>query len=433
MSRILIRDGMVLSGKGWLRPGYVVVNGPKIEQVSPGVPQEGLLCDDVISLQNKAVLPGLVNSHTHLSQSFMRGLSGGRTLISWLKERIWPLQGAMSVEELRLAALLGLTENLRCGVTHVVNHHKIATTPKHTDALLRSALESKLNVTIARGWVDKGTNAEPVPGILEDLERLFGEWHHAGGERITIANGPLSTWRISEQTLKTTHEMAKTHASFSHIHVSENYDEVKMCLESTGLTPVHWLDSLGVLDRSTQIVHAVWVNEPEMDKIAERGATIVHCPLSNAVLGSGIAPLAQLKKRGIPIRIATDGPASNDNQDLWEDIKSALAFARATTMDPLTVTPEDALNMALSAPCLEAGGKADLIAVALDHPRAVPVYDPTSALVLCSSGPDVELVMVAGEVLMKHKKVLVLDEKQLLKECQEAAKGLYRRAGIEIT
>jgi 5-methylthioadenosine/S-adenosylhomocysteine deaminase len=429
-SRFLIRDGAVLTEAGWVQPGYVGIAGETITALGKGAPPETLVAqaDTVIDAQHRAVLPGLINGHTHFSQTFMRGLAGGRPLLPWLRELIWPLQRALTPEDMRLAALLGLVENLRCGATCVVDHHKVTMSPAHTDAVCQAADKVGLRLTLARAWSDQGKDAETPDVILADLERLFETW--AGHDRVRVASGPLALWRCSEQTLRRTHALAHRYDSITHTHVAETEDEVRMSLDAYGLRPLAWLDEIGVLDEHTQIVHAVWVDEEEIALLEESDATVVHCPVSNAVLGSGVAPVAALHAAGIPLRLGTDGPASNDTQDIFETLKAAIGFARATTRDATVLPPKAALRLATGGRTLTPGAPADVIVVNLDHARAMPVHDVDSALALSTHGSDVETVIVDGNLLMHEGRILVLDEANLLAACRAAVEHLAARAGL---
>ncbi|MEA4906439.1 MAG: amidohydrolase [Chloroflexi bacterium] len=426
MTRTLIHNGAICTPQGWISHGYVLIDGQQISLVSAGSPPADLAWDKKIDASGQAILPGLENAHTHLSQTFMRGLAGGRPLIRWLKERIWPIQALMTPELLHLAALLGLVENLRCGNTHVVNHHKVAATPQHNQAVLDACLQVGLKVSLARAWVDKGANAEAPQSILDDLQWLYDHWHGANDGRIQVASGPLATWRCSVDTLLKTRQLSRQYHSFTHIHVAETRDEVQMSLDEYGVPPVTWLDEIGVLGEDTHVVHAVWVNKSEIKLLAHSRARVVHCPVSNAVLGSGTAPLTDLIQAGANLRLGTDGSASNDSQDLWETIKTALMLSRVRTLDPTQPTPRAALELALSTPGIRVGEPADLILVRVDHVRAAPVYDLDSALSLCTHGSDVETVIVGGQVLMQDHKVLVVDEASLVKECQQAIQTLQK-------
>lgn len=433
MHTILIDDGIVLTADGWANPGYVWIVGERIAAVGAGEAPADLAAqaEEIISARHCAVMPGLVNAHTHLSQTFMRGLAGGRPLLPWLRELIWPLQGALTPQDLHLAALLGLVENLTCGVTRVVNHHKVAPTHAHTDAVCEAALTAGLRVTLARSWTDLGSNAEPADAILSDLQRLFGQWQ--GSERLTIANGPLALWRCSTGMLQRSHELAQKYGSFTHFHVSESQDEVKMSLDQSGQRPVTWLDAIGVLGPDTQVVHAVWVDESEIELLAERGAPVIHCPVSNAILGSGIAPLAELLSSNIAVHLGTDGPASNDTQDIWETVKTAVNLARARALDATALPPAVALRLAMGETALIPGSAADLILVDLNHPRAMPVHDVDSALALSTHGSDVDTVIAGGQILMRKRRVLPVDVPALLEACRYAVKDLRQRAGIDNT
>ena len=429
MTKILIENGAVLMADGWKEPGYVVVDGDKLAEVNEGTPPIDLQVDQVIDASHSAVMPGFINGHTHFSQTFMRGLAGGRALLPWLKNLIWPLQGAMSPDELRLAAYLGLLENLKNGATDVVDHHKVTKSAVYTDHVCQAADEVGLRFTLARSWSDKGKNAEDSGAIFADLERLFQKWKDHS--HVRIANGPLALWRCSEETLIATHQLSQSYGSFTHFHVAETQDEVQMSLDEYGLRPVEWLKHIQVLDQDTQIVHAVWVTDSEIEWMAESKAVVIHCPVANAVLGSGIAPVGKMLTQGVPIRFGTDGPASNDNQDILEAVKTAVNLARISSLDARVLPPSQALRLGIGNRVLTPGNAADLIIVDLNHPRAVPVQDVDSAVVLCSHGTDVDTVMVNGKVLMQNKKVLVLDEEALLSECRSAIKGLRTRAGLD--
>ena len=427
MTDILIENGRILTPSGWSEKGYLTIHAGKITAIETGqAPAEAYRsARQVVSADGMAVLPGLTNAHTHLSQTFMRGLSGGRPLLRWLKELIWPLQGAMGLEELHLAALLGMVENLHSGATHVVDHHKITKALDYSLSVCSAAEQCGMHLTLARAWADNGSNAESPQNILNELETLFERFQTHN--QIRISSGPLTPWRATAETLKKTHALAQRYGSATHIHVSETSEEVKMTLDSTGMRPVVWLDSLGILGPDSQIVHAVWVDKEEMQLLKERDALVVHCPVSNAVLGSGIAPVYDMQQMGIRIRLGTDGPASNDNQDCFENMKTALCLAHLRTLDPTHLSPTDAVYMATAGKALLTGGPADLILVNLRNVNAAPVHDIDSALVLSCHGHDVDTVIVDGKVLMHQKRVLILDEEALLKECEQAASNLRKR------
>ncbi len=429
MPDTLITNAHILVPGGW-QTGDLLIQDGRIAAIGEIPPPAGAdtwprRCFDA---RGMAALPALVNGHTHLSQTFMRGLAGGRPLLRWLKELIWPLQDAMSEEVLELAALIGLAENIRSGAGTVVDHQKITRAPGFTEAVIRAAKKSGLRVTIARAWSDRGNGAEAPQAILEELEYFFGQ----ETELVKFASGPLTPWRASAETLVKTHALARQFDSFTHVHVSETADEVEMTLKETGLRPVAWLESLGILDPCCQIVHAVWVEEAEMDLLTERGAPVVHCPVSNAVLGSGIAPVKTMLRKGINLRLGTDGPASNDTQDCFENMKTALMLARASSLDAAAIAPRQALEMATTSSGLTVGQPADLCLVNLDSVWSAPAHDLDSTLALCARASDAQALMVGGDWLMQEGKLIMLDEAAILKEAQSAIKILRKKAGLDL-
>lgn len=434
---ILIYDGAVKTPQGWLNPGYITVKDGKICDVSAGQPDDELKnnAHHVIRADGKAVIPGLTNGHTHVSQTFMRGLSAGRPLMRWLKELIWPLQGAMSAEEMHLAALLGFVENLRSGVTTVVEHHKVTTTRAHTTAVIDAANQVGINCVIARLWSDLGANAENPDAILDEMTEWYSltkdQARPSSGPFLRFANGPATPWRCSIETLLRTHDLALKNGSFTHIHAAETRDEIKISLDMVKETPIRWLDSIGILGPASQIVHAVWVDEEEIELLAERKALVVHCPVSNAVIGSGIAPVPAMVKKNVNLRLASDGPASNDSQDMFEVVKMAFSLARAHFIDEPALEPSYLLSIASEGRAIKPGAPADLITVNLEHTRAVPVQDFDSALVLCTHGSDVDTVIAAGQLLMQDSRLLNIDEISLLKECSSAVKLLRKKANLD--
>ncbi len=445
MTTLLIENGHVLTMDEQATihsPGWVWVEADRVQGVGPGRAPDTLAyrTGRVVDAAHMAVLPGLVNGHTHLSQSFMRGLGDDKALIDWLKQIMWPLQAAMSPEEMQLASLLGLVENLRCGVTAVVQHHKITTSPAHVEAACQAARTVGLRLRLARGWVDLGEGAEAPDSIIAEMTRLRQIWQGREQGRITVSFGPMVPWRCSDELMRRTVALAREWAIPTHIHVAEARDEIELMRRRNGLRHIEWLDSLGVLGPDLQLVHCVHVDEREIELIAASGAVVVHCPVSNMYLASGAAPVKQMLDRGIPVALGTDGAASHNSQDLLETLKTAVLLAKVTSGDATALLPMDALRMVTTAGArlmdrsdlgrLEPGAKADITLVNLNTARAMPVHRPESALVYNASGPDVHTVIVDGRVLLDAGRVKGVDEAALLAECRAAARSLLKRAGV---
>ncbi len=454
---ILIEHGTLLSHDGIHLSeaiGWLVVDGDRIAAVGAGdTPSEWRQrADRKLDARHMAVLPGLVNGHTHLSQTFMRGLADDRPLLRWLKEVIWPLQAAMTPEDMHLAALLGLLENLRCGVTTVIQHHKL---PRRdfVAAACQAATRVGLRTVLARGWVDMGASGEPLDAILAEMQWLYEGWHNRS-PAIHIASGPLAAWRCSDDAMREIAALARSWGAATHIHVSEAQDEVEMSVERCGKRPIEWLADLGVLGPDVHLVHAVHVTDAELDLIAQSGATVVHCPISNMYLASGAAPIRKMLDRGIPVALGTDGSGSSNSQDLLECAKVAALLAKHATGNAQALLPGDIVRMltvdgarlwgqegekgrrgefvprSLSPGQLVPGAPADITIVNLDNVRCQPAHSPASAVVYSASGADVYTVIVNGEIVLDAGRVTMLDEPALLDSCRRAATDLMRRAGV---
>jgi 5-methylthioadenosine/S-adenosylhomocysteine deaminase len=235
--------------------------------------------------------------------------------------------------------------------------------------------------------------------------------------------------------------LARAHNALTHCHISETQDEVAMTLKETGQRPIEWFASLGVLGDDLHAVHGVWLSDAEMKLLAQHGATVTHCPAANMILASGAAPIAKMKRIGVNVALATDGPASNDGQDMFEMMRLAALLARVTTMDAQTMPPRKAIDMATLGGAtalkrtdvgrLEVGAKADLVMLDLNAAHIQPVGDVSASVVYNARGSDVDTVIVDGRVLMQNKQLVGLDEYALLAECRERAAHLAQRAGVD--
>jgi 5-methylthioadenosine/S-adenosylhomocysteine deaminase len=452
MSSTLIEKGAVLTldddGQVF-DPGYLLIEDDQIVVVAAGQPPDKVRAeaDTVIDAPLMAVMPGMVNAHTHLFQTFIRGLADDKSLLDWLKAAIWPVAQALAQEEAYLAAMVGLVENIRCGATAVIDHQYIHTDPANDDAVCRAAQETGSRFLLARGWADMDYHPafmETPDRIIGEMTRLYETWHGVANGRIRVEFGPLIPWGCSDDTLMHTYALAQDWGVGTHIHVAETKTEVDVNLEKRGNRHIEWLASLGALGPDVQLVHSVWLDDKEIDLIAAHGAVVVHCPVSNMYLASGVARVPEMRGKGVSIALASDGPGSNNNQDMLEVLKTTALLHKVNTLDAMVLLPEDVLWMACHGGAaafgqagligsLEAGKKADVVLVDLNTPRAMPVHNASSALVYNASGGDVDTVIVDGQILMRHKHMLCLDEAALLTEARDACAHLFERAGVSVT
>lgn len=452
MNSILIKNGSIVTVNDTdqvFKTGYIYIEDDLIKAIGEGdAPAQYNNADKVIDANLMAVMPGMINAHTHLFQTFIRGLADDKPLLEWLKAAIWPVAQALTEEEAYVAALVGVVENIRGGATSIIDHQYIHTEPGNDDGVCRAAEEAGVRFMLARGWTDQ----DYFPAFMEDQEQIISEttrlrdkWQlgdNASG-RIQVEFAPLIPWGCTEETMCHTHEISKKWGSGTHIHVAETKTEVDINLKKRGSRHIEWLAEIGVLNSKMQLVHSVWLEDNEIDLVAEHDAIIVHCPVSNMYLASGVARIPEMLERGITIALATDGPGSNNNQDMMELLKTTALLHKVDTLNATVLLPEDVLRMACRGGAkafgmpdeigsLEVGKKADIILVDMDTPMAMPVHRVSSALVYNLSNRDVDTVIVDGRILMQNKEILFLDEKALMKRARETCATLFERAGVVV-
>lgn len=432
-------------------PGWVHVAGDRIAAIGTGSAPEQIrrAVDREIDASNSVVMPGMVNAHTHLFQSFFRGLADDKPLLEWLKNCIWPGAVHMDAETAHLAALVGLIENLRTGATAVIDHQYVHVTDEIDDAVCTAADKLGIRLRLARGWADQNYEpalSETAEEILERTTLLRERW--LTHPRIQVELAPLIPWGCSDKTMQLTVSQAREWGVGTHIHCAETKSEIEMSLADRGLRHVEWLASLDALGPDVQLAHGIWLDDHELDLVAKHGALVVHCPVSNMYLASGVARVLDMLKRGIPVALASDGPGSNNRQDMFEVLKTTVLLQKVHHLDAMALQPEDVVRMAcrggarafgaldqIGTPdelgCLAVGRPADLVIVDLDTVWASPVHRPISSLVFCAGTADVTHVMVDGELLIDDRSMTMIDEAALLAEAQQAARQLFKRAGIE--
>jgi len=448
MGTMLLEKGTVVTlneTDSVLVPGYVYIEGGTIAAVGEGPAPEEMRqqAGQVLDCSRKALLPGLVNAHVHLFQSFVRGPGGDRALLEWLRQVAWPVFQNMTGEDIYLAAMVSLLENIRGGATAIIDNHYVHQ-DQADDEVCRAAEEMGIRYMLARGWADHDyhpTMQEEPQRIIAEMERLYHTWHGRSNGRITVEFGPLIPWACSEHTLLRTYELAQAWGTGIHMHVAETQAEVEMSLQRTGMRHVEWLADLGILGPHMQLVHSVWLSDREIDLVAQSGSVVVHCPVSNMFLASGIARIAEMARQGIVIALATDGQACSNGEEMLDMLRITSNLQKIGGLDALALTPQQVLRMACRGGaaalgrrqqmgCLEAGKAADLVVLSLDIPRMMQMQSVPSSLVNFARRDDLCTVIVDGRLLMHDGKVLVVDEEDLMREARLAYRHLLLRAGV---
>jgi 5-methylthioadenosine/S-adenosylhomocysteine deaminase len=381
--------------------GAIAKTGPRLR------PRDG---DEVIDAEGMAIVPGLVNGHTHAAMTLFRGHGDDLPLMRWLQEVIWPVEARVDDEDVYWGTRLACLEMIRTGTVRFWDMYW------HPGATARAVEDAGIRARIAAPLFDMGDAAGP-DGVPEMAERGFEE---IGEPRdlVTAAFGPHSIYSVSEGALRWIGEAAAERKLPIHIHLSETEDEVVRCVSDHGVRPAEYLDRLGVLGPRTLLAHGVWLDESELALIEERGATVVTNPVANLKLAVGrVFPYRAARRHAIPIAIGTDGAGSNNSLDLLQDVKILALLQKHEARDPAVLPAEEAWRIVTggSAPLLggaqllEEGQPADFLLVRSDTPEFT-VGDFVAGLIYAASGSVIDTTVVNGRVLMRGGVVEGTDE-----------------------
>ena len=361
------------------------------------------------------ILPGLVNTHTHLPMACFRGYADDLPLLEWLHGRIFPAEAkhvnrAMVYDASRLA----MAEMILSGTTTFCDGYF------YESAIAQAALDMGIRGVVAQGFIDFPTPDQPDPSRNRQIAEAFLDKWKDRSPLISPALFCHTPFTCRPETLEDLKQTARDHDVLYLTHVAETRDETRIIQERYGTTPVRHLRNLGVLDERTVAVHAVWVDDEEMDMLRDAGVKVSHNPESNMKLASGVAPVPAMLRRGIAVGLGTDGCASNNDLDLFREMGTAAKLHKVAAMDPTVVDARTALKMAtidgarvLSMEdrigSIEPGKCADLICVRMDMPHLTPVYQVYSHLVYAVSGADVTASIIGGRLVMKDRRLLHAD------------------------
>jgi len=372
---------------------------------------------DIIHADGCVILPGLINTHTHVPMVCFRGLADDLPLMDWLNNHIFPAERKYVNREMVYAgALLGIAEMLLSGTTTFCDGYF------YESSVARAAFESGMRCVAGMGFLDadvEHVTAAQIEKHLEGAEKFLGKWL---SERpmITPALFCHSPYTCSPQTIRTIKEAARRHTVPFLIHLAETSDEKEIIMNRYGYTPVNYLESLGVLDDMTVAVHCNWLDEGEITSRGTNKVKVSHNPQSNMKLATGVGPIPELLAAGIDVGLGTDGCASNNDHDMFSEMDSAAKLHKVIKKDPSTMDARTVLTMATMGGArvlgmerligsIEVGKKADLIIVDLKKPHLTPVYNICSQLVYSASGADVQTSIINGKVVMRDRRLLTVD------------------------
>ena len=425
---ILIKNTNILTPTELIK-GSILIKDDIISEISENISEEGV--DKVIDGTDKITLPGLINTHTHLSMDLFRGLADDLALDEWLNDHIWPMEANLNGWYCYIGALLGACEMIKSGTTTFCDMYF------YMEDVAKAIAESGIRGVLSYGMIDFA-DAEKRENEFKENISLFENCNGMADGRIKVFLGPHSPYTCSKELLIRAREEADKYGMGIHIHVGETQKEVNDLLESTGMRPFEYLDSLGLLGPDVLAAHAVWLSDSEIEIIKEKGVKLSHNPCSNMKLASGISPVDRLLKEGVCVSLGTDGSSSNNNLDLFEEMKFASLLQKVDSLNPEALNALETLKMATingakalgledEIGSIEVGKKADLILIDTNAVNLTPdSTDLTSNIVYAANGANVDTTICNGQILMENRKVLSLDEEKILAEARLAIDELKK-------
>ena len=405
----------------------VLIEGNRIARIAEGISAPAGA--EVLDGTDKAIIPGFINTHTHASMTLFRGYGDDLPLMTWLQDYIWPVEAQMTAHDVYVGARLACLEMLRSGTTCFLDMYM------HPLETAKAVEEMGLRAHLSYTLFDQG-NAERAELDRKRSYEYFDRFKEFS-DRITFTLGPHAIYTVSGEQLQFCHQFAVEHNVKIHLHLSETKGEIDECVRLHGLTPVRYLDKLGILSEHLVLAHVVWIDDEEMDLLAKHNVSVVHNPASNLKLASGYAfKYEEMKRRGIRIGIGTDGCSSSNNLDMVVAMKLASFLGKGWRFDSTACKADDIFASATSvgadilgipAGRVEEGALADVCLVDLNTPELVPLNNLTSNLVYATSGSScVDTVIIDGRILMRDK--YVPGQEAIIAEAREVARRLFKHA-----
>ena len=411
---------------GDLKNGTVVIEDGKITEIGEKTRESA---DTVIDAKGSVVMPGLANTHTHAAMTLFRGYADDLQLAEWLEKHIWPAEAQLKAEDVYKGSLLACLEMIKSGTTSFADMYFFM------DETAKAVEASGLRASLSHGLIELW-NKEKGEADLKEGKRFVRAWQGAAGGRIKTMYGPHAPNTCSEEFLAKVKEEARRDGAGIHIHVLETEAELNAMKERYGKCSVHLLEDLGFFGPDVLAAHCVWLSDGDIEILRKRGVNVSHNPISNMKLASGIAPVCKMLEKGMNVTLGTDGCASNNNLDLFEEMKTTALLHKVSTGNPTALPARQVLEMATvngakalgtETGMLKVGKKADVIIVDMKKPHLTPCFDVPSQLVYSAKGSDVRTTIVDGKVLMDNYRVLALDEDKVMEEARRAAEELVAR------
>ena len=431
----LIENGIILpmnapTQENAFFKGNVGIENDKIVFVSPDSRDRNLFLekhkDDCtrIDATGKVVMPGLINTHTHVAMALLRGISDDVPLMEWLEQHIWPIEGKMAYDEVHTGARLGILEMLMGGTTTFVDMYP------YEEAVAQAAETAGIRAVVC-----------PCPMDFR-MEHFESDWRKvqerfSNSPTVSMMIGPHAIYTLSDKNLKRAMDLSKELDCGNHIHLAETQVEDTDARNKYGMSPTQYFEKAGLFDAPTLAAHCVVLSDNDISILAKRNVSVAHNPQSNMKLASGIAPVGRLIDAGVNVSLGTDGASSNNDLDMWEEMRSASLLQKVSTLNPCVIPAYTALRMATVNGAkaigrerelgqLMPGAFADIILVDIEKPHLYPHTNIISELVYSAHASDVDTVIINGRIVVKNRKCLTMDADKVCQDAQQCLDKLLQ-------
>lgn len=430
-NNILIKNGTVLNplpdGEINYSKSSILIENNEIIDISDDLSDSG--ADKIIDADNKIVMPGLINTHTHLPMTLFRSLADDLELDSWLNDYIWPMEANLNEKYSYAGAMLGAVEMIKSGTTTFSDMYF------YMDQVARAVKDTGIRGVLSYGMIDFGDSEKRENEFKSNID-LIKDFNGYADGRVTTRFGPHSIYTTSPELIERVRREADKYNVGIHIHMNETRKEIDDCIELNGKRPFEYLDDLGMLGNDVLAAHCVWLSDNEIQLIKENNVKVSHNPCSNMKLASGAAPIGKLLNNNICVSLGTDGASSNNNLDLFEEMKFASLMQKLTTLNPKVLSANETLSMATingayalglenEIGSIEVGKKADIILLDTNKPNFTPLGNSLSSnIVYSANGDNVDTTICDGKILMENRRLCFLDEQSIINNTKEAIEEL---------
>lgn len=432
---ILISNGIIVpmntpAGNKAYFKGYVGIEGERIAFVSEDespAKDFAVKHPDLkqIDATGKIVMPGLINTHTHVAMALLRGISDDVPLMEWLEQHIWPIEGKMGYQEVLDGAKLGILEMLMGGTTTFVDMYP------YEEAVAEAAENAGIRALVC-----------PCPMDFR-MEHFENDWRQvqkrfAASRTVSMWMGPHAIYTLTDKNLQRSINLSKELGIGSHVHLAETQTEQDNCAAQHGMSPTEYLEKQGLFTTKTLAAHCVVMSDQDIEILAKNGVSVAHNPQSNMKLASGIAPVRKMLDAGVNVAIGTDGASSNNDLDMWEEMRTASLLQKASTLDPCAIPAYTALQMATvnGAKAIGREGElgiiapnafADIILVDIEKPHLYPHTNIISELVYSTHASDVDTVIINGRIVVEGCKCLSMNAQEVCSTAQKHIDALLTK------